>query len=144
MLAGNVQAFDFLSKIRGLFNISEPEAGKVTESADEAIDRKSKQNRQLYTMVLNSLLLNHETDSEIQTCCPWSLGKWQRGRGIPSHRSSACSRTNRSTKNIVLIPEPKPPWESLNAKLESDSHILFQFPKVSIVSIFYLPFSYLI
>ena len=89
MLAGNVQAFDFLSKIRGLFNIGEPEAGKVTESADEAIDRKSEQNRQLntITMVLNSLLLNHETVSEIQTWCPRSLVKWQRGRGIPSHRS---------------------------------------------------------
>ena len=116
MLAGNVQAFDFLSKIRGLFNIGEPEAGKVTESADEAIDRKSEENRQLNTMVLNSLLLNHETDSEIQTCCPRSLVKWQRGRGIPSH-PSVCSRPNITAMNIVHIADPKWDWESFNAEM---------------------------
>ena len=60
MLAGNVKEFDFLSKTRGLLNIGEPEPAKVTEGPDETIDRKSEENRQLNTMVINSLLLNHE------------------------------------------------------------------------------------
>ena len=58
MLAGNVKVFDFLSKTRGFLNIGEPEPAKVTEGPDETIDRKTEENRQLNTMVLNSLL-NH-------------------------------------------------------------------------------------
>ena len=54
MLAGNVKAFDFLSKIRGLLNIGDSEPAKAIEGADETIDRKSEENRQLNTMVLNS------------------------------------------------------------------------------------------
>ena len=102
MLAGNVKAFDFLSKTRGLLNIGEPEPAKVTEGPDETIDRKTEENRQLNTMVLNSLLLNHKTDSEIKTCCPRSLVKWQR-KHSNNNNDNYCNCNNHSPRTWVRV-----------------------------------------
>ena len=125
-----VKGGDYLSLLGEYFNIIDPATpGDYKMLTEPTVS--DDQRRQLSTMVLNSLLLDPE-ESEIKTCCPRSLVEWQRGRGIPTHYPSVCSRPNITAKNIVRIADPEWEWESFNAEMiEKNIDLLSPFPKVS-------------
>lgn len=130
-LFSDIEAFDFMSKLREILNISEPH-DKMSNmirgdflwlfSSAEEVDDVTEEH-QMNTLIAY-LLLEPDGSDKIKICCPKSLYIWHQ-------RQKLKHLEKRTTVCTVFIPEPQESsWDSLNAALERDSQIFAEFPKV--------------